>query len=46
MERFLAIALLILIFTARDEQSGDCIRKGKCKDMRIESSYVLPYQAI
>lgn len=41
MKQLIALTLLILITTnsitlattnARDEQTGNCIRKGKCKD--------------
>lgn len=38
MKKFLPIALMFVIFTARDEQTGSCIRKGNCKDVRVEQS--------
>jgi hypothetical protein len=42
MRSLIAIALLIMVTTARDDQTGDCIRKGKCQDVRVEQTLTLP----
>ena len=38
MERLLAIALLVIVSTARDDQTGDCLRRGDCRDARLEQT--------
>ena len=32
----IAIALLIVVTTARDDQTGDCLRRKKCQDVKVE----------
>jgi len=36
MRSLIAIALLIVVTTARDDQTGDCLRRGDCRDVRVE----------
>jgi hypothetical protein len=51
MRTVIAITLLVIVSTARDDQTRDCLRQGDCQDVKVEQtvkgdSSELPYNFI